>query len=119
MGIADTVEEMFGGTLPFRLEAYDASAAGPEDSKLTIRVKNPEAIVRVFLVPVSSGLLGPTSRVTSSSKVTSTQSSTSTSLRSERCFARCPLPSSSERWGWATSGSPPLPRSRLDLGAPQ
>ena len=56
MGIADTVEQMFGGTLPFRLEAYDDSAAGPVDSKLTIRVKNPEAIVRVFSRPGELGL---------------------------------------------------------------
>ena len=56
MGIADTVEQMFGGTLPFRLEAYDDSAAGPEDSKLTIRVTNPEAIVRVFSRPGELGL---------------------------------------------------------------
>ncbi len=56
MGIADTVEQMFGGALPFRLEAYDDSAAGPEDSKLTIRVTNPEAIVRVFSRPGELGL---------------------------------------------------------------
>jgi len=56
VGIADTVEQMFGGSLPFRLEAYDASAAGPEDSKLTIRVTNPEAIVRVFSRPGELGL---------------------------------------------------------------
>jgi cyclopropane-fatty-acyl-phospholipid synthase len=56
MGIAETIDEIFGRSLPCRIEAYDASAAGPVDAKLTLRIKSPEAIARVLSRPGELGL---------------------------------------------------------------
>jgi cyclopropane-fatty-acyl-phospholipid synthase len=54
--IARSIEQMFGGGLTFRVEAYDGSAVGPPDSKLTIRVMRPEAIARFVARPGELGL---------------------------------------------------------------
>ena len=38
MGVATLVSDALGGRLPFRVEAYDASAAGPRDAALCVRI---------------------------------------------------------------------------------
>jgi cyclopropane-fatty-acyl-phospholipid synthase len=56
MAIANSIEQLFGGELPFRVEAYDGSTAGPEGSGMTLRIKSPEAIARVLARPGELGL---------------------------------------------------------------
>ena len=56
MAIANSIEQMFGGELPFRVEAYDGSSAGPAASDMILRIKSPEAIARVLARPGELGL---------------------------------------------------------------
>jgi cyclopropane-fatty-acyl-phospholipid synthase len=56
MGIAQFVSTVFNDELPFRVEAYDGSAAGPIDAALTIKIHNPDAISRILTRPGELGL---------------------------------------------------------------
>jgi cyclopropane-fatty-acyl-phospholipid synthase len=51
-GLVDTV----AGPLPFRVVAYDGSAAGPPDAPLTLRVTSPDALRRALARPGELGL---------------------------------------------------------------
>jgi len=56
MAVAEFVASVFNGVPPFRVEAYDGSAAGPTDSPLTVRFVRPEAITRILTRPGELGL---------------------------------------------------------------
>jgi len=56
MGIAQFVSSVFDDELPFRVEAYDGSAAGPLDADLTIKIHSPDAISRIVTRPGELGL---------------------------------------------------------------
>jgi len=48
MAIAEFVASVFDGAPPFRIEAYDGSAAGPMDAEMTLRFMSPDALSRIF-----------------------------------------------------------------------
>jgi len=56
MAVAEFVASVFNAVPPFRVEAYDGSAAGPTDSPLTVRFVRPEAITRILTRPGELGL---------------------------------------------------------------
>lgn len=56
MKIADLVEKVAGGELPVRFEAYDASASGPVDAPVTVRVRSPRALRYVLAAPGELGI---------------------------------------------------------------
>lgn len=56
MKIADLVERIAGDDLPVRVEAYDATSIGPEDSPVTVRVRSPRALRYLAFAPGELGL---------------------------------------------------------------
>jgi cyclopropane-fatty-acyl-phospholipid synthase len=56
MSVAQFVEAVTGGSLPFRVVAYDGSVAGPEDAALTLRVVRRDALSRVLTRPGQLGV---------------------------------------------------------------
>ena len=55
MRIDSLVREVLGDALPVRLEAYDGTAVGPEDSPATIIIRSPDAIRRIVTSPGELG----------------------------------------------------------------
>ncbi len=56
MGLADIVESLFDGNPPFRVTAFDGSAAGPTDAALTVQFNSEDAIRRIVTRPGELGL---------------------------------------------------------------
>jgi len=54
--IADLVERIAGDALPVRVEAYDSSATGPEDSPVTVRLRSPRALRYMVTAPGELGV---------------------------------------------------------------
>jgi cyclopropane-fatty-acyl-phospholipid synthase len=54
--VAQLAELAVAGTLPFRLTAYDGSAAGPVDAPLTISVDSPRALQYLLTAPGDLGM---------------------------------------------------------------
>ena len=55
MNIAELVNDVFGGGLTFRVEAYDGSSAGPDDAPCTVRIASPDALRYVVQSPGELG----------------------------------------------------------------
>ncbi len=56
MAVAQVVASIFGGEIPFRVEAFDGSTAGPPDAAVTLRVVRREALRRTLTRPGELGL---------------------------------------------------------------
>ena len=55
MSVSSFVAAIFDGAMPFRVEGFDGSSAGPPEASLTIRVIRPDALNRVFGRPGELG----------------------------------------------------------------
>jgi cyclopropane-fatty-acyl-phospholipid synthase len=56
VAIAQFVASIFGGEIPFRIEAFDGSTAGPAEAAVTLRLVRPEALRRALTRPGELGL---------------------------------------------------------------
>lgn len=56
VSLAQIVDSVVDGPLPFRFTAYDGSATGPEDAPLGIHVRSPRAVQYLTTAPTSIGL---------------------------------------------------------------
>lgn len=56
MSVAEIIEAISTPPLPFRIEAFDGSATGPEDAELRLRVKNSRALAYALGAPGDLGL---------------------------------------------------------------
>ncbi len=54
--IAGALEQLFEHGLPFRFSAYDGSAAGPEDSKVHVRLLTPRGLSYMLTAPGDLGM---------------------------------------------------------------
>ncbi|MEA3214513.1 MAG: cyclopropane-fatty-acyl-phospholipid synthase, partial [Acidimicrobiia bacterium] len=56
MNVAKFLDDVFGGALPVKVEAYDGTTAGSPDSKVTVIVRTPDALRRFLHAPGELGL---------------------------------------------------------------
>jgi cyclopropane-fatty-acyl-phospholipid synthase len=57
MALAPRLAAVIGGELPWRIEAYDGSVAGPEDAPATLVIERPEALSRLVRRPGELGIV--------------------------------------------------------------
>jgi cyclopropane-fatty-acyl-phospholipid synthase len=57
MALAERLAAVIGGDVPMRIEAYDGSAAGPEDAPATLVIERPEALGRLVRRPGELGIV--------------------------------------------------------------
>lgn len=56
MTVAEIVDEFIEGENPFRWEAFDGSATGPEDAKYKVSINSPEGLSYIVTAPGDVGL---------------------------------------------------------------